>query len=104
MSDIEILERYINGKDTMKESLVKAIKNLLKENKELKENECNATTCEMRNKHYIKKSLVKKEIHKLKEITEFAKTGQNVVAEAQATVLANVEKELQELLGEKAND
>ena len=31
MNDIEILERYINGKDTMKESLVKAIENLLKE-------------------------------------------------------------------------
>ena len=29
--DLKVLEKYINGKDTMKEQLVRAIENLLKE-------------------------------------------------------------------------
>lgn len=37
MDYMTILKNYINGKDTMKETLVQAIENLIKENNELKD-------------------------------------------------------------------
>lgn len=50
MNDIKVLENYINGKDTMKETLEISIKNIIKRNENLEKqvkyykkmyNECN---------------------------------------------------------------
>ena len=66
--DIKVLEKYINGKDTMKETLVKAIENLIKRNKELEEKVNKyekQIDLEWVEDNYIEKSKVREKIEKL---------------------------------------